>query len=161
MKILTALVLSIALLSSGCGPSDGTDLTLMQETITILKEEHLKNEADLLQITDPEKRETLLAINAKLTKQIEIFEKALINAKDISDAKWTTGEAVVGMVGTFFPPALLLLPWIRTLRRQREAIFDSIKAGGGPANRPQARAALLESPAARRAYVRWKNHNGR
>ncbi len=163
MKMKTfsvALFLScVGLLVSGClgGQKTDTDLTLMQETITILKEEQIKNQQDLLTITDPDDRATMLAINEKLTKQIAIFEEAFLNAKDISDAKWTTGEAVIGMVGTFFPPILLALPWIRTLRRQRTAIFDSIKAGGGPANRPRARSVLMENPAARKAYIRWKN----
>lgn len=155
-----ALFLScVGLLTSGClsGPKTGTDLSLMQDTITILREEHVKNQQDLLTITDPDDRKRMLAVNEKMTKQIAIFENALLRAKDISDAKWSTGEAVIGIIGGFFPPALLALPWIRTLRRQRTAIFDSIKAGGGPANRPHARAELMKHPHARRAYISWKN----
>lgn len=158
-----ALFLScVGLLASGCldGQKTGTDLSLMQETITILREEHVKNQQDLLTITDPDDRKRMIAVNERMTKQIAIFENALLRAKDISDAKWTTGEAVVGIIGGFFPPALLALPWIRTLRRQRSAIFDSIKAGGGPANLPKARTELMKCPSARKAYISWKNGVG-
>lgn len=156
-KLLAILIVSISL--TGCGPKPtDAQLTLIQESVAVLEEEIDANRRDLVDVESPVDRAKLeVAIDLQL-KQVRILKKALASAEDISDAKWTTGEAVIGMIGAVFPPALLALPWIRTLRRQRKAIFESIKAGGGPAVPDAARKSLMDaSPQARRAYKRWKS----
>jgi len=135
-------------------------LGIMQDSIAVLEQEIVSNRKDLVVVTDPVQRAELEAAIDTQLKQVRIFKAALDKAENMADAKWTTGEAVIGMIGTFFPPALLALPWIRTLRRQRTAIFDSIKAGGGPKDPDAAKLSLLKQPAARKAFLKWKNGSG-
>ncbi len=158
-KLIAVLVVSMSL--TACGPA-ATDqqLGIMQDSVAVLEQEIVSNRKDLVVVTDPVQRAKLeAAINTQL-KQVRILKVALDKAENMADAKWTTGEAVIGMIGTFFPPALLALPWIRTLRRQRTAIFDSIKAGGGPKDPDAAKLSLFKQPAARKAFVKWKNGSG-
>lgn len=159
-KLLTVLVVSLSLTACGPKPTD-KQLGIMQDTVAVLEEEIQNNQRDLVSVESPVDRAKLqVAIDMQL-KQVRILKEALDKAEDISDAKWSTGEAVVAMIGSFFPPVLLALPWIRTLRRQRTAIFASIKDGGGPAMPEAARKSLMDnSPAARKAYKRWKANGG-
>ena len=159
-KLLTVLVVSLSL--TACGPKvTDEQLGLIQESVAVLEEEIQNNRRDIVSVESPVERAKLqVAIDTQL-KQVRILKNALNDAKTVSDAKWSTGEAVVAMIGGFFPPVLLALPWIRTLRRQRTAIFKSIKDGGGPAMPEAARKSLMDaSPAARKAYKRWKNNGG-
>ncbi len=139
------------------GKVTDADLLVMTDTIRVYKEEVKRNQLDLATIVDPFDRKALEDKNEWMLKQITIFEESFASAKDAADAKWSTAEAILGVIGGFFPPALIGLPIIRTLRRQRTAIFDSIKAGGGPKDPTAARLALHENPSARKAFKRWKN----
>ena len=159
-KLLIVLIVSISL--TACNPKAADEaLTVMQQSVAVLEEEIEANRLDLVSVESSVDRAKLeVAIDMQL-KQVRLLKNALDRAEDISDAKWTTGEAVIGMIGAVFPPALLALPWIRTLRRQRKAIFESIKAGGGPAMPEAARKSLMDgSPPARKAYKRWKANGG-
>ena len=155
-KLIAVLIVSLSLTACGLKATDEA-LTVMQQSVAVLEEEIVANRRDLVSVESPVDRAKLeVAIDMQL-KQVRLLKNALAKAEDISDAKWTTGEAVIGMIGAVFPPALLALPWIRTLRRQRKAIFDSIKAGGGPAMPDDARKSLMDaSPAARRAFKKWR-----
>ncbi len=160
VSVITILVVVIAMYLGGCGPQvTDEQLGLIQQSVSVLEEEVQANRMDLITVESPVERAKLeVAIDAQL-KQIRILKTALSKAETLSDAKWYTGEAIVGVIGGFFPPALLALPWIRALRRQRTAIFDSIKAGGGPAMPEAAKAALASDPQAHKAFKKWKNGN--
>lgn len=147
---------------SGC-PTMATDkqLGVMRDSVVVLKEEMQKNKQDLAVVEDPVERAKLEAAIDTQLRQIKLLEGALLKAETMADVKWTTAEAILGVVGGFFPPALLGLPWIRMLRRQRTAIFESVRAGGGPANPDAARMNLMNnSPGARKAFKNWKKANG-
>ena len=159
MKRLTT-VLVLALCLTACGPTTTSDQVLViKDSISMLKDEIGKNQQDLAVVSDPVQRAKLDAANELMLKQIVIFENALKDAEDMTDAKWGIGEAVVGVIGGFFPPALLALPWIRTLRRQRSAIFKAVNAGGGVVDKSAAKAVLKDTPAAVAALAKWKTGN--
>ncbi len=156
-KLIAVLIVSVSLTACGPGATDA-QLGIMQDSMSVLEQEIVANKQDLVTVTDPVERAKLEAAIDTQLRQVRILKDALDKAENMADAKWTTGEAVVGMIGTFFPPALLALPWIRALRKQRTAIFGSVKAGGGPVMPEEARKSLIDnSPAARKAYKKWKN----
>ena len=158
-RIVVIAALCVCL--TGCGPSTTNDqLMVIQDSIAMLKEEIGRNQQDLAVVNDPVQRAKLDAANELMLKQIVIFENALKDAEDMTDARWGMGEAVIGILGGFFPPALLALPWIRTLRRQRSAIFKAVSAGGGVVDKRAAKAVLKDNPAAVAALAKWKTANG-
>ena len=86
----------------------------------------------------------------------DILDTAIQSATDPEDAPFAFMETALLVAGGFFPPAILGLPIIRTLRRQRSAIFTAVAAGGGPTNPDAAKASLKSNPSAMTAFAKWK-----
>ena len=95
-----------------------------------------------------------------MKRQYAIFDKAIRAAEDASDIPWAIGETLVGILAGFLPVAGIALPFIRTLRKQRESIFKAVEAGGGVVKPDKAKAVLKENPAAVAALSKWKTANG-
>ncbi len=157
MKLFAIVMLSVAM--TGCGPTD-EQLKMFQDASAQLGEEITVYKQDLAATTDPATRAGLEATVDELERQYAIFDKAINAAEDASDIPWAIGETVVGVLAGFFPAAGIALPFIRTLRKQRASIFKSVEAGGGVVDKPAAKAALKQNPAAVAALSKWKNDNG-
>ena len=147
-KLLVILMISSAL--SGCGPTDN-QLQTWQDASAQLGDEISIYEQELAATTDPATRAGLEATVAEMKRQYAIFDKAIRAAEDASDIPWAIGETLVGILAGFLPVAGIALPFIRTLRKQRESIFKAVD---------KAKAVLKENPAAVAALSKWKTANG-
>jgi hypothetical protein len=116
---------------------------------------------EILLATDPADRAELEETLARTQAQLEMANMAIQNAETPGDVGWNLLEVGATAATAFFPPAGLALVFIRSLRRMSKktvpAIFDSIRAGNGPADPMAAKVALLKNPDARKLYERWKN----
>jgi len=157
MRLLAIVILAVAL--TGCGPTD-EQLQTWQDASAQLGEEIIVYQQELAGITDPVERAAMEARVAEMQRQHAIFDKALGAAEDARDIPWAIGETLVGVLAGVFPVAGIALPFIRTLRKQRESIFKAVQAGGGVVDKEKAKAALKENPAAVAALSKWKIDNG-
>ncbi len=153
MRIIAVLIVAVVL--SGCGPTD-EQLKTWQDASSQLTTEIATYQQELAVTTDPADRAGLEATLAELQRQAEIFDKALRAATDAGDIPWAIGETIVGMIAGIFPMAGIAIPIIRTLRKQRESIFKAVDAGGGVKNKVAAKESLKENPAAMAALDAWK-----
>ncbi len=155
-KLVIAIVLVSSVALGGCSTTSPEDLATWQQSSAILGEEITALEIELLQVSDPIERASLQAKVAEAKRVHEIFDNAITSATSAADAPFAFMETALLVAGGFFPPALLGLPIIRTLRRQRSAIFTAVAAGGGPNNPNLAKASLKSNPAAMNALAKWK-----
>ena len=147
-KLVIAIVLASAVVL-GCttGPSQ-EELAPWQDSSAVLREEITAMEIELLQVSDPIERASLQAKVAEMSRVADILDTAIQSATDPEDAPFAFLETALLVAGGFFPPAILGLPIIRTLRRQRSAIFTAVAAGGGPINSDAAKASLKSNTGA-------------
>ena len=158
-KILIVCVLAVSL--AGCVTTSPEDLATWQQTSAVLQEELTALEVDLLTVQDPIERASLQAKLAETKRIAAIFDTAIQSASDSADAPFAFAETALAVAGGFFPPALLALPFIRTLRRQRKSIFTAVAAGGGVVDPEKAKASLKTDPGAIAALAKFKaNGNG-
>ncbi len=155
-KLVIAMVLASSVILGGCSTTSPEDLATWQQSSAILREELTALEIELLQVSDPIERASLQAKVAEMKRVADIFDTAIQSATDSADAPFAFMETALLVAGGFFPPALLGLPIIRTLRRQRTAIFTAVAAGGGPNNPNLAKASLKSNPGAMTAFAKWK-----
>ncbi len=153
-KLILVLVLSATL--AGCQATSPEDLAMWQQTSTVLQEEMTAMEIELLTVQDPIERASLQAKLAETKRVAGIFDTALQSASDSADAPFAFMETAVAVAGGFFPAALLALPFIRTLRRQRHSIFTAVAAGGGVVDPAKAKASLKSDPGAIIALAKFK-----
>lgn len=160
VALLMAMILGVAtLVSCGTAATD-EELSMWQDTGTILREEIQESKRELASIEDPFERAGMVAKIERMEKFVIIFDDALQSAEDQLDAKFAFGEAAIGAAAGFFPPLGLLLPWVRTLRRQRHSIFKAVAAGGGVVDKAEAKKVLGMDTAAVVALAKFKAVNG-
>ena len=160
VALFLAMMIGAATVLQSCGTTaTDEDLRMWQDSATILREEIQESKRELASIEDPFERAGMQAKIERMERFVIIFDDALQSAEDELDAKFAFGEAAIGAIGGFFPPALLAMPWIRTLRRQRHSIFKAVAAGGGVVNKAEAKAVLATNPAAVVALAKFKAGN--
>lgn len=143
----------------GAGPDD-EQLLGWKSDVSALRADIRENEAVLETIQDPVKRASLIAANRAIEKRVIIIDDAIQGALDSDDAKGAMWDATLKIAGGFFPPLLLLGPWVKALRRQRKTIFRAVDAGGGVLRLEDAKKVLTEDKQAHAALQKYQKANG-
>lgn len=153
--IPAALLLCVALaLVPGC-VSDAQLAAWKEQQINLAAEvDTLKTDLVALPEGDPLRQRIVDALTAAEPYLAALDEK-IATAQTGKDVTWGIVETIVGVVAGFFPPVAILVPIITRLRRIGPAVFNSIRAGGGPANPVAAKLALQGTPG-EIAYAEWK-----
>ena len=160
---LTAIFVLVFIVFAAPSCLGGDDQTMLRVFSRTLHEEIGAVRGDLMSVEDPLERQRL----ESWLSQAEIIVRKIdqqIQTAEPGAAGLGVMEGVAVAVGSFFPPAMVLLPVIRAwraARRHRELTFESIDAVGGPKNPDAARTVLSRDPGAYAAFRRYREKNGR
>lgn len=136
------------------------ELAQWKQTAAEFTAEASKLRQDLILINDPAQRASIEKRLDEIEPIISALNTAIQNAQTPADVGWGVLEWGAATAAIFFPPAAIAVPLLRSLRRLKNvvvpAIFNSVKAGGGPAHPDAAKPVLAAVPEAKALFDTWK-----